>query len=74
MGILVEKAPELAHALSQARPADRGFAFGDIVTIFAAMERLILDETVQLLELAYNLNNRSFSAGLNDKATEEVLP
>jgi len=71
--ILFDKAPELSQALGDSRPSDHGFSFGDIVTIFAAMERLVLDEMLQFLQLSYDLNNRSLNASLGEKAMQEVL-
>jgi len=71
--IFESKVPELAQALSEARPADHGFSLGDMVAIFAAIEQLVLDDTLQLLQIAYKQNNRSTKAVISEKALEDIL-
>lgn len=71
--ILTGKASNLAQAINAARSTSQGFSFGDIVAIYAAIERLILDEAQGLLEKAYSLNNRTLDSLISDKSMQEVL-
>eukprot|EP00933_Yihiella_yeosuensis_P062534 TRINITY_DN65508_c0_g1_i1.p1 TRINITY_DN65508_c0_g1~~TRINITY_DN65508_c0_g1_i1.p1 ORF type:complete len:523 (-),score=134.70 TRINITY_DN65508_c0_g1_i1:272-1840(-) len=57
--VLQDKAPELAKALLEVADnvqATTGFAFSDIVSIVAAVEQLLLAESLPLLKASYELN------------------
>jgi len=73
VSILQDKAPALVEALLEARQADRGLALNDVVTMIAALERLIFDESMELLDAAYHLNGVSMTAQIDDKTLHEVL-
>jgi hypothetical protein len=70
---LQDKAPALVEALLESRQSDRGLALGDVVTMIAALERLIFDESMELLSLAYEVNGQSMEASIDEKTLHEVL-
>jgi len=71
--ILQDRAPALVEALLEARQADRGLALEDIVAMVAAVERLIFDESIQLLEAAYSLNYLTTEGPMDEGELHEVL-
>jgi len=71
--ILVQKMPELADVLSQVRHSVRGLSFMDVILITATLERLILDESTELLSAAYVLNGHEPSQSISRDALQEVL-
>jgi len=73
VSILQDKAPALVEALLETRQADRGLALGDVVTMIAALERLIFDESMELLNAAYKLNGQSVDTRIDESALHEVL-
>lgn len=73
VSILQDKAPALVEALLETRRADRGLSLTDLVLMVAALERLIFDESLSLLEVAYKLNGRSASQLLEEAALHDVL-
>jgi len=56
LSVLQEKAPALVESLLEARRADHGLSLSDMVAMVAALERLILDESLTILEAAYRLS------------------
>eukprot|EP00419_Tripos_fusus_P076325 CAMPEP_0172901224 /NCGR_PEP_ID=MMETSP1075-20121228/165811_1 /TAXON_ID=2916 /ORGANISM="Ceratium fusus, Strain PA161109" /LENGTH=50 /DNA_ID=CAMNT_0013757567 /DNA_START=3 /DNA_END=151 /DNA_ORIENTATION=- len=48
--------PELADVLSKIRHSVRGLSFSDVILIIATLERLILDESIEMLSVAYMFN------------------
>merc|ERR1719389_161626 len=71
VSILQEKAPALVEALLETRQADRGLALGDVVTMIAVLERLIFDESMELLSAAYKLNGQSMDTGVSEDVLHE---
>merc|ERR1719297_394660 len=71
--ILVEKMPELADVLSKVRHSVRGLSFTDVILTTATLERLILDESTELLSAAYILNEHEPSQSISRDALQEVL-
>merc|ERR1719389_317311 len=71
VNILQDKAPALVEALLETRQADRGLALGDVVTMIAALERLIFDESMELLSAAYKLNGQSMDTGVSEDVLHE---
>jgi len=71
--VLQEKAPALVEALLEARQSDRGLLLGDVVTMIAALEHLIFDESITLLEASYYLNGESSAEPLDEESLHEVL-
>jgi len=69
VNVLQDKAPLLVEGLLQARHADRGLSFNDIVTMVAVLEQMMFDESVTLLEAAYRLNGLIMA----DKVNMEML-
>jgi len=62
-------APALAEALEEARHAGKGFSLSEVSAVVAAIERLVLDETMPMLKGVYALNNQSVA----DEVDEESL-
>jgi len=71
--ILVQKVPELAEVLSQVRHSVRGLSFTDVILTTATLERLILDESTELLRAAYLLNGHEPFLSISRDALQEVL-
>jgi len=71
--VLQDKAPALVEALLEAQMANRGLSLSDVVAMVAALERLIFDESIQLLKESYMLNDQSTSSQLDERALDEVL-
>merc|ERR1719163_2611591 len=73
VSILQDKAPALVEALLESRQSDRGLALSDVVTMIAALERLIFDESMELLSTAYDVNGQSMGSAIDEDALHEVL-
>jgi len=73
VSILQDKSPALVEALVEAQLSDRGLALGDVAAMVALLERLILDESINLLEASYFLNNRSSSESIEELDVHEIL-
>jgi len=71
--ILVQKMPQLANVLSKVRQSDRGLSFTDVILTIATLERLILDESMEMLSAAYLLNGFEPSQHIQRDALQEVL-
>jgi len=71
--ILIHKMPELADVLSQVRHYVRGLSFTDVILTTATLERLILDESTELLSAAYLLNGHEPSLVISQDSLQEVL-
>jgi len=71
--ILVQKMPELADVLSQVPRYVRGLSFTDVILTTATLERLILDESTELLSAAYMLNRHEPSLRIARDGLQEVL-
>jgi len=73
VNILQDKAPALVEALLEAKRADHGLSFEDVVAMAAVLERLIFDESIALLESAYKLNGFSMTENVDEGSLHEVL-
>jgi len=73
MSILQELAPAMVEGLLQSRRLDRGLSMAEVVVMIASLERLIMKESLGLLEAAYKLNGRSVESQLNEASLVEVL-
>jgi len=73
VSILQDKAPLLVENLLEARQADRGLSFNDIVTMIAVLEQMMFDESVTLLQAAYRLNGLSAGQQINEATLHKVL-
>mmetsp|Transcript_13335 Transcript_13335/g.25151 ORF Transcript_13335/g.25151 Transcript_13335/m.25151 type:complete len:581 (-) Transcript_13335:83-1825(-) len=71
--ILVDNIPGLATALADKNQCDIGFSFDDSVALTAALERAILDESLDMLDIAYKLNGFSVQDKLTEFALHSVL-
>lgn len=71
--IIQNKAPAILEALLEERQSERGLALQDAVAMMAALEHLIFDESVILLERAYDLNNMHTGDMLDEVGLHEVL-
>mmetsp|Transcript_106598 Transcript_106598/g.217452 ORF Transcript_106598/g.217452 Transcript_106598/m.217452 type:complete len:568 (+) Transcript_106598:81-1784(+) len=73
VSILQDKAPALVEALLEARQSGRGLSLGDAVVMIAVLERLIIKESITLLEASYTLNGQSSTEQLTEADLHEVL-
>jgi len=73
VSILQDKAPVLVESLLEAQRGDHGLSLADTVAMVAALERLIFDESLTLLQVAYSLNNLNTTQALNESSVHEVL-
>eukprot|EP00413_Alexandrium_margalefii_P040718 CAMPEP_0204597256 /NCGR_PEP_ID=MMETSP0661-20131031/53702_1 /ASSEMBLY_ACC=CAM_ASM_000606 /TAXON_ID=109239 /ORGANISM="Alexandrium margalefi, Strain AMGDE01CS-322" /LENGTH=579 /DNA_ID=CAMNT_0051607939 /DNA_START=66 /DNA_END=1805 /DNA_ORIENTATION=- len=73
VSILQDRAPALVQALLEARQSDRGLSLDDVVVMVAALERLIFEESVQLLEASYSLNYLSADDAMEEEELHEIL-
>mmetsp|Transcript_23616 Transcript_23616/g.71362 ORF Transcript_23616/g.71362 Transcript_23616/m.71362 type:complete len:577 (-) Transcript_23616:26-1756(-) len=73
VSILQDKAPALVEALLEAKRAQHGLSLEDIVAMTAALERLIFDESIALLEASYALNGLSVTEDVDETSLHEVL-
>jgi len=55
---VLRKAPVVVQALIEVQRQRRGLSLGDLAAAVTAIERLLLDESVALLEAAYELNGQ----------------
>jgi hypothetical protein len=72
-GILQDKAPVLLEALLDARHAGKGLSLRDAAAMAAALERLIVDESLALLEASYVFNGIRTDEMLDTDGLREVL-
>jgi hypothetical protein len=73
VSILQDKAPALVEALLEVRQADHGLALGDVVAMAVVLEQLIFDESINLLEHAYQLNGYAAGDQVRQHELHEVL-
>jgi len=71
--ILLDRVPRLVEDLLLAKRAGHGLSLTDVVAMAAALEQLIFDETLDLLEVAYAFNIRNQSELINQKVLHEIL-
>jgi len=71
--LLQNRAPEFVSALRELQSSDIGLSLGDVVATVAAVEHLILEESILLVKGAYSLNNQSLATNLPEKTVEELL-
>lgn len=71
--ILKDKAPAFVEALNAVEKLDHGLSLSDVCSIVAAIEQLILNESVDLLKGAYTLNKLSVLDQLNEVSLDDVL-
>jgi len=73
VSVLQDKAPALVEMLLEAHQSGRGLSLNDVVAMATALEHLIFDESIVLLEAAYRLNGRDASAKVDAETLHEVL-
>lgn len=71
--ILKDKTPSFIKAFKDMQVADRGLSLSDVVAVVAAIEHLILEESVPYLQGAYTLNQLSVGDHLNESSLDDVL-
>jgi len=71
--ILQDKAPAFVEALLEARRAGHGLSLDDVVAMAAALERLIVNESLDLLQTAYVLNEHTVADKIDARALHQVL-
>merc|ERR1719498_1226217 len=73
VSILQDKAPALVEALLENQQSDRGLGLSEVVTMIGVLERLIFDQSMELLGASYKLNRLSASSPISEKELHEVL-
>jgi len=71
--ILLDRVPQLVEDLLLAKQAGHGLSLTDVVAMAAALEQLIFDETLELLEVAYSFNMRNQSELVNQQILHDIL-
>jgi len=71
--ILQDKAPVLLEALLDAKGAALGLTLRDAASMAATLERLIVDESLALVEASYVLNGIRTDSKIDGNALREVL-
>jgi len=71
--ILRDRVPQLVEDLLVAKRAGLGLSLTDVVAMAAALEQLIFDETLELLEVAYAFNMHSQSGLVNQEDLHNIL-
>jgi len=71
--IIQNKAPAILEAILEDRQDQRGLSLSDSVAMMAALEHLIFDESIVLLERAYALNEFQPGDALDETGLHEVL-
>jgi len=71
--VLKALVPSLVEAALEAREAGRGLSLEEVAALAATLERLIMDESVELLQVAYHLNRVSLTEMLDEQELHEVL-
>lgn len=72
ISILQVKAPALVEQLLETRRSNHGLSLNDIVAMIATLENLIVDESLETLSYAYDVNNATES-DLNHSDMDAVL-
>jgi hypothetical protein len=71
---VLRKAPGMVEALVEVKRQHAGsISLGDLAAVVASIERLVLDETVGLLESAYDLNGKDMMDWISRKDLNEIL-
>lgn len=73
VNILQDKAPALVESLLEARRSNHGLSLNDVVTMIAALERLIFDESLSLLRASYAFNGQSMLGTVEQSSVHEIL-
>ena len=73
VNILQDKAPLLVESLLEARRSNHGLSLNDIVTMIAALERLIFDESLSLLQASYLFNDASMFGTVKQSSVHDIL-
>lgn len=71
--VLQASVPAILEAILEAREHGQGLTIKQVVAVATAMERLIFDESVFLLQLAYAMNGYDVEGDLSEHMVNEVL-
>jgi len=71
--ILNDQAPALVEALLEAHRSNTGLTLEDVAAMLAMLERLILDQSLTLLQAAYHLNDLSPDDRIGANTLHSVL-
>lgn len=72
-GILEANAPTILESILEAHEQGQGLSLPEVIAVVAALEHLILDESVKLLEVAYDMNGYEDTEDLSEEHLREVL-
>ncbi|CAE7833279.1 tmem145 [Symbiodinium sp. CCMP2592] len=73
VSILQDKAPALVESLLEARRSNHGLSLGDTVAMVGALERLIFDESLALLQASYAFNGLDAAEAIPQRSAHDVL-
>lgn len=73
VAIIKEQAPAVARHIYEAANSPRGVSLRDVAALAATVERLVLDQSVDLLQAAYKANHFEVDALLTEAQLHEVL-
>lgn len=73
VGILQKDMPAVVAAALDAHRHSTSLTFQEVVALVAALEHLLLDEAVKLLEVAYNLNGFNYSTGIDSMDVMDLI-
>lgn len=68
-----DKVPALMEAALEARQYGRGLSMNEVVALIVAIERLIMEDSVKILQEAYGMNGFSTAKALSKESILEVL-
>lgn len=71
--VLHERASEVVQALKEAKAMHQGFSLSDVVAVSAAVEQLILQESIPLLKTAYLLNAKPVEENVDENQLVDLL-
>jgi hypothetical protein len=73
VSILQNKAPAVVEMLLESQRGGRGLSLSDSVVMVAALERLIFDEAISLLQASYDLNGFDSNQAMEEESVHDVL-
>jgi len=71
--VLQASVPAIMEAVLEAREHGKGLSLMEVVAIATAIERLIFDESVLLLQMAYTMNGYDMEGDLDEHMVNELL-
>lgn len=73
VAIIKEQAPSMARRIYDAARSARGVSLHDVASLAATLERLVLDQSVELLQVSYKANKLKVEDSLTESQLHAVL-